>query len=115
MVASAGVSYGNIRFDDGYYFFKRQLVGVGVGLFALFVFQRIPYGFWKKISIPFFLGSIVLLVLVLIPSFGTEAYGASRWLDLGPISFQPSEVMKLSLVIYFAAWLSGVGIVSALP
>ena len=106
MVASAGVSYGNIRFDDGYYFFKRQLIGVGVGLFALFVFQRIPYGFWKKISIPFFLGSIVLLVLVLIPSLGTEAYGASRWLDIGPISFQPSEVMKLALVIYFAAWLS---------
>lgn len=107
MVASAGVSYGNIRFDDGYYFFKRQLVGVGVGLIALFVFQRIPYGFWKKISIPLFLGSMVLLVLVLIPSFGAEAYGASRWLDLGPISFQPSEVMKLALVIYFAAWLSG--------
>lgn len=107
MVASAGVSYGNIRFDDGYYFFKRQLVGVGVGLIALFLFQRIPYQFWKKVSIPFFLTAIILLVLVLIPGFGTEAYGASRWIDLGPISFQPSEVMKLALVVYFAAWLSG--------
>lgn len=107
MVASAGVSYGNIRFDDGYYFFKRQLVGVGVGLVALFLFQRIPYQFWKKVSIPFFLTAIVLLVLVLIPGFGTQAYGASRWIDLGPISFQPSEVMKLALVVYFAAWLSG--------
>lgn len=107
MVASAGVGYGNIRFDDGYYFFKRQLVGVGVGLLALLVFQRIPYQFWKKVAIPFFFVALVLLVLVLIPSFGTEAYGASRWLNLGPVSFQPSEVVKLALIVYFAAWLSG--------
>ncbi len=107
MVASAGVSYGNIRFDDGYYFFKRQLLGIGVGLFALFFFQRIPYMWWKKISIPLFLLAIGLLVLVLIPGIGTEAYGASRWIDIGPVSFQPSEIMKFSLIVYFSAWLSG--------
>lgn len=107
MVASAGVAYGSIRFDDGYYFFKRQLIGVGVGLLFLYVFQRIPYRFWRRIAVPIFFTAVVLLLLVLIPGFGTEAYGASRWLNLGPVSFQPSEIMKLALIIYFAAWLSG--------
>jgi len=107
MVASSGVSYGNIRFGDEYYFLKRQLIGLSVGLFFLWLFQKISYQFWRKLSIPIFFLAIVLLVLVLIPGLGTEAYGASRWIDIGPISFQPSEIMKLALVIYFAAWLSG--------
>ncbi len=108
MVASAGVAYGNLRFEDGAFFFKRQMFGVAVGLVALFVFQGISYRFWKKISIPLFFGAIGLLVLVLIPGIGTTAYGAARWIQLGPIPpFQPSEVMKLALVVYFAAWFSG--------
>lgn len=107
MVASSGVSYGNIRFGDEYYFLKRQLLGFSVGLFFLWLFQRISYQFWRKISVPFFFVSILLLVLVLLPGIGTHAYGASRWIDIGPVSFQPSELMKLALVVYLAAWLSG--------
>ncbi len=107
MVASSGVSYGNIRFGDEYYFLKRQLIGLSVGFFFLWMFQKVPYQFWRKVAVPIFFFSIVLLVLVLIPGLGTEAYGASRWIDIGPVSFQPSEIMKLALVIYFAAWLSG--------
>ncbi|MEI7750266.1 MAG: putative lipid II flippase FtsW [Candidatus Moraniibacteriota bacterium] len=108
MVASAGVAYGNLRFEDGYFFFKRQLFGVGVGLVALFLFQKISYRFWRTVAIPLFFGAIGLLVLVLIPGMGTTAYGAARWIQLGPIPpFQPSEAMKLALIVYFAAWFSG--------
>jgi cell division protein FtsW len=108
MVASAGVAYGNLRFEDSSFFFKRQLFGVAVGLVALFIFQGISYRFWRKVAIPLFFGAIGLLVLVLIPSVGTTAYGAARWIQLGPIPpFQPSEAMKLALIIYFAAWFSG--------
>jgi cell division protein FtsW len=108
MVASAGVAYGNLRFEDGAFFFKRQLFGVAVGLVALFVFQRIQYQFWRKVAIPMFFGAIGLLILVLIPGIGTSAYGAARWIQLGPIPpFQPSEVMKLALIVYFSAWFSG--------
>ncbi|HWQ60110.1 MAG TPA: putative lipid II flippase FtsW [Candidatus Fimivivens sp.] len=108
MVASAGVAYGNLRFEDGGFFFKRQLFGVAVGLVALFFFQGLSYKFWRSIAIPLFFGAIGLLVLVLIPGVGTTAYGAARWIQLGPIPpFQPSEVMKLALVVYFAAWFSG--------
>jgi cell division protein FtsW len=106
MIASAGVSYGNIRFNDPYYFFKEQLLGLGVGLVFLFIAERIPYTVWRKFVVPLFLLALVLLILVFIPGFGTSVYGAARWVDLGPFSFQPSEIMKIAIIFYLAAWLS---------
>jgi cell division protein FtsW len=50
--------------------------------------------------------ALVLLILVFIPGFGTSVYGAARWVDLGPFSFQPSEIMKIAIIFYLAAWLS---------
>jgi cell division protein FtsW len=108
MVASAGIFYSKTRFDDPYFFFKRQLFfGAIPGFLALLFFSKLNYHFWKKISVLLFIISIICLILVFIPSLGVKAYGANRWLQLGPISFQPSEMLKLSLVIYLAAWLSG--------
>lgn len=109
MIASAGVAYSKTRFHDPYFFFKRQLLGMGVGVLLLCMAQKIPYQFWKKISLLFFLCSLVLLVLVFIPGIGTKIYGANRWLQFGPFSFQPSEMLKLSLIIYLAAWIEGRG------
>lgn len=106
MIASAGISYSRSRFGDSYYFFKHQLVyGVMPGLVAMYVMQKINYKFWKKISLPFFVVSIICLILVFVPSFGSKIYGASRWLRLGSFSFQPSEMLKLSIIIYLSAWL----------
>jgi cell division protein FtsW len=106
MIASAGIAYSLSRFDDSYYFFKHQLFyGVLPGLFVLYVVQKIDYNFWKKIAFPFFMLSIFLLILVFVPGVGSRVYGASRWLQLGPFSFQPSEMLKLSIIIYLAAWL----------
>jgi cell division protein FtsW len=73
MVASAGVATGNFRFEDGAFFFKRQLVGVAVGLVALYVFRLIPYRFWRTTAVPVFFISAGLLVLVLIPGVGKTA------------------------------------------
>lgn len=109
MIASAGVGYSKTRFDDPYFFFKRQLLGVGIGLIALYLAQKINYNFWKKIAFPFFLTSLVCLVLVFVPGIGSKIYGASRWIQLGPFSFQPAEMLKLSLIIYLAAWLESRG------
>lgn len=109
MIASAGVGYSNTRFDDAYFFFKRQLLGVGIGLVALYLAQKINYNFWKKIAFPFFLVSLICLVLVFVPGVGSKIYGASRWIQLGPLSFQPGEMLKLSLIIYLAAWLESRG------
>lgn len=106
MIASAGISYSRARFDDPYYFFKHQLFyGVIPGIVALYIMQKIDYTFWKKIALPFFMLSIIFLILVFVPGFESRIYGASRWLKLGFFSFQPSEMLKLSIIIYLAAWL----------
>lgn len=106
MIASAGVAYSRSRFGDPYYFFKHQLLyGVIPGFAALYVVQKIDYEFWKKISFPLFVASIICLIMVFIPGIGNKIYGASRWIQLGPFSFQPSEMLKLSLIVYLAAWL----------
>src|SRR3989344_340047 len=99
MIASAGVFYGQVRFGDAYYFFKQQLLGLGVGLILLFVFQRVHYLAWRRFVVPLFF----------MPGFGTTVYGAARWVEIGPLSFQPSEVMKLSIILYLASWLSSRG------
>lgn len=105
-IASAGVSYGNIRFGDPYYFFKEQLIGLAVGTVLLLLTERIPYQLWKRFVVPLFVVALVLLILVFVPGFGTTVYGAARWVDLGLFSFQPSEIMKIAIIFYLAAWLS---------
>lgn len=109
MIASAGVFYGRARFDDAYYFFKQQLLGLSVGLILLYVFQKIDYHIWQRFVMPIFFLALGLLVLVFVPGVGTTVYGAARWVEIGPFSFQPSEVMKLSIILYLAAWLSKKG------
>jgi len=110
MISSAGVIYSQTRFGDGYYFFKHQLFfGVIPGFLIMYVFQKIDYHFWRKMAVPFFFVSIVFLILVFVPNIGSRVYGASRWIQLGPFSFQPSEMAKLSIILYLAAWLESRG------
>lgn len=109
MIASAGIAYSKIRFADPYFFFKKQLVGVAIGLVALYFGQRIDYKFWKKVAFPFFALGIFFSILVFVPGIGSKIYGASRWIQLGFISFQPSEMLKIGLVMYLAAWLESRG------
>ncbi len=110
MIASAGVAYSQARFGDQYYFFKRQLVyGILPGMLIFYFFQKINYTYWKKVAVPFFLVSLVFLVLVFIPDVGLNMYGANRWIQLGPISFQPSEMAKLAVILYLASWMQSKG------
>ncbi len=109
MIMSAGVSYGQVRFDDSYYFFKQQLLGLTVGAIALFITSKIDYHLWRPLVVPIFAIALIFLILVFIPGIGTTVYGATRWIELGPITFQPSEVMKLAIILYLAAWLAEKG------
>lgn len=105
-IASAGVFYGETRFGDDYFFLKRQMIGVSIGLIALFVFQYIDYHVWRKLALPLFLITVIALIMVLLPGIGDRVYGASRWIFIGPFSFQPSEMAKFSFILYLAAWFS---------
>ncbi len=110
MIASAGIVYSSVRFGDPYFFFKRQLLGVVLGFAALFVLSRIDYHVYRRWALLIYSAGLALLVVVLIPGVGITSYGASRWINLGPLpTFQPSEAMKLALVLYVAAWCSGKG------
>ncbi len=109
MIASAGIVYADVRFGDPYFFFKRQMIGVVLGFVGLFVFSYIDYHLYRKWALVIFVGALFLLFLVLLPGIGAEAYGANRWIGIGPMSFQPAEVMKLALILYVSAWCAGKG------
>ncbi|MBI4120641.1 MAG: putative lipid II flippase FtsW [Parcubacteria group bacterium] len=83
-----------------------QVLGALIGLFLMFVFSRIHYRFVKRYALPFFILSLVATALVFVPEVGFSHGGASRWLSLGPFSFQPSEILKIGFVLYFATWLA---------
>lgn len=108
MISSAGVAVSQYRFNDGYYFFKHQLFyGVLPGLLLMYLAQKIDYRIWKKFAFFLFAVNLFFLVLVFIPGLGLKFQGASRWIQLGPFSFQPSEMLKLTMILYLAAWLEG--------
>jgi cell division protein FtsW len=103
-VYSASAPIAQYRFGDPEFFFVSHTFRVMFGLLVMLIFAKINYHVWQRISKPMIVFGIILLVVVLIT--GTSVKGASRWLNLGPLSFQPSEFAKFALVIHFAALLS---------
>ncbi|HUT96295.1 MAG TPA: putative lipid II flippase FtsW [Candidatus Paceibacterota bacterium] len=89
-----------------YYFFHQLIYGVGVGLIAFFICQKINYRIWKKFSLLIFFAALVLSALVFVPQLSYGHGGAQRWIAIGQITFQPSEFLKLALIIYLAAFFS---------
>lgn len=83
-----------------------QTLGLLIGAGAFFVMSRINYKFLRRFSFFIFLGAILLNLLLFVPALTLTHGGASRWVDLGFITFQPSEFLKIASVIYIAAWLS---------
>lgn len=106
MLFSASVAVGMERFSDPNFYIKRQLVSLAIGLVAALVAYKVDYHFWQRWSLLFLFVSIALLVLVLVPGIGASGQGAQRWINLGVGVVQPSEIVKLTLVLYLAAWLS---------
>ena len=102
MVYSASAVYAGARLGDGLWFFKRQALGAGIGLAALLVAMRIGYRRLETFAVPLVFVSLGLLLLVRFPGLGHAAGGAQRWMKLGPLTFQPSEIAKLSLILWLA-------------
>ena len=93
-------------FNDTFFFVRRQLIWALIGLAAMVILMNYDYWRLKKWAGWLFIGGMLLLAVVLLPGVGVERLGARRWLNLGPLSFQPSELAKLCLVVFFAAGLS---------
>ncbi len=86
--------------------FNQIVLGLVGGFAALWITMKIPYLFWKKNAFYIFLGTLILTIAVFIPGLGFAHGGAQRWISIGPVSFQPAELLKLGFVIYFATWLA---------
>ena len=93
-----------VQYGDEFYFFKKQLIGFVLGTAAMAGVSFIPYERLKKIGTPALVVSLVLLALVFIPGLGRSNYGATRWIGIGPITIQPSELAKLGFVLFTAGY-----------
>lgn len=95
-----------LHIGDKYYFIKNQSLWIIMGIVLALIISKINYKFYKKLSLPFLLGTFVLLIAVFIPGIGLQLKGAHRWINLGFTVLQPSELLKISFTLYLAAWLS---------
>jgi cell division protein FtsW len=103
--ASAPISASKFN-GDVYYIFRNQLKHALIGILIMVFISFLPYKFWQKMAIPVLLVSIGLLIVVILPGVSVLTKDTSRWLYLGPINFQPSEVAKFGLICFLAASLS---------
>lgn len=104
MVFSASYADAQTRYGDSYYFIKRQCAMVVIGLVFMVVASRFPMRFYKTVAIPSYIVSAVLLAIVLV--IGDEGGGAQRWIAIGSLRFQPSEIAKYALVLTLAWYYS---------
>lgn len=91
---------------DPMYYFNRQFVFAAIGVAAMFLISKIDYQHFRWMSVFVLAGSVVLMLLVFVPYFGRSGGGALRWVKIGPIRFQPSEIAKVGVIMFFAARLS---------
>lgn len=106
MVYSASTVWAQDKFDDRFYFLKRQLFFAALGFVMMFFMSRIHVAFWRRYSKIGIGICFLLLLLVLIPGVGLERGGAKSWLGVGAFSIQPSEFMKMALILYLSDFLT---------
>lgn len=105
MVFSASWPEAMVKYDNGYYFLRKQLISALLGFLVLLIFMNFNYKSFKKLSFPIYIFSIILGLLVFTP-LGVEIKGARRWLDIGIMTIMPSDVIKISSIMFFANFLS---------
>lgn len=105
MMTSASIEIANGQYNDPFFYFKRQLFFSVLTAVIVVITLTIPVRAWYSISLPLLLLSFALLALVLVPGVGRVVNGSARWIDLGFYNLQPSELAKIFIVVYLAAYL----------
>ena len=103
MVYSASSYVGEVLYDDAFFFVTKQLVGGAIGLLAMVAAAFVPYKKLAALKYPLAALAAVLLALVFVPGIGVTNYGATRWIGLGSLTIQPSEIAKYAFVLFAAA------------
>ena len=103
-VATASIEFSDSLTGEPLNFTKKQFIHLIIGLFLFSLFLAIPLAFWETIDRLFLGLGILLLIMVFIPGIGIEVNGAYRWIRIGPVGLQPSEIMKLLSIVYIAGY-----------
>ncbi|MDD4938436.1 MAG: FtsW/RodA/SpoVE family cell cycle protein, partial [Candidatus Shapirobacteria bacterium] len=101
-ISISSLNEATLTLGDKFFFLRKQIIWLFFGIISFIIGSKTNINLIKKIAFPFYLFSLLCLILVLIPGLSNETLGAHRWLNLGIFSFQPSELLKLSSVIYFS-------------
>lgn len=105
MIYSASYVWAEYKFNDPFKFLKNQAVFFSIGLVLLYIISKIDYMYYFKKANFFLISCFILLILVLIPGIGTVRNGSRSWFGIGSFGIQPSEFMKLALIIFTAKYL----------
>ncbi len=105
MVASSSIVISDHTYGYGFYYLLRQTIYMSLGILLAFVATRIPLMVWQRTSGYMILISFALLILVLVPGIGREVNGSMRWIIIGPLSLQVSELVKFSAIVYLAGYI----------
>ncbi|MBQ9728765.1 MAG: putative lipid II flippase FtsW [Clostridia bacterium] len=107
-IYSASHYVAETQYGDGFYFVKKQLLGFVLGLVAMFICCRLDYSKLKgkKVRWICLIAPMVLLGLVFVPGIGKSNYGATRWIGIGSVTIQPSELAKYGFVVFASAYMS---------
>ena len=105
-VYSASFYSANLIYGDKFFFLKKQILGIAVGLLGFFFFTFFDYKKLEKLKWPFLVISIILLILVFVPGIGMTNYGATRWINLRVTTLQPSEIAKFAFIVFSSSLLS---------
>ncbi len=104
MVFSASYAVSESRFDDSYYFARSQIQWVAIGIIAMILISRVDYAFYKQPA--YLIYGIVLAINYAVPLIGVNRHGATRWINIMGMEFQPSEILKFALVLALATYIS---------
>jgi len=104
MVTSASISIADRQMHEPLYYLQRQAMGVALGLTAAGIMMFVPTGVWERLAMPLLLLGFLLLIVVLIPGIGHEVNGSRRWLRMGFMNFQASELARVLLLTYLASY-----------
>jgi cell division protein FtsW len=104
MVFSSSFYYAMAKWENKYLFLEKHLIWAGAGVVAMIFFSLIDYKLYRKIAFILFVLSFIFLGLLFTP-LGKEVNGAVRWVDIGPLTFMPSEFAKLAAILYMAGFL----------
>lgn len=102
MVASSSISIAARETGDSFYYFKRQMLFIALGVVACGLTARVPTSVWEKLQFPLLIIAFLMLIAVLIPGIGAVVNGSRRWINLVVVRFQPSELSRIFILMFIA-------------